>query len=147
MGASAARRDRISPSRPGRRYWAGRTSRIDAAGNREFLLGAYDAQTIALVMHKLATNAIKYGALSNGAGRVALAFEVTIGERADERPMLTLRWEEIGGPATAAPVNRGFGLTVLERLTRRNEQAEPVFERRAAGFYCCFSLRLISAGR
>jgi two-component sensor histidine kinase len=121
--------------------------RIDAAGDREFLLGAHDAQTVALVMHELATNAIKYGALSNSAGRVALAFEVKIGERADEQPTLTLRWEEVGGPTIAVPVNRGFGLTLLERLTRRNEQMEPVFEWRAAGLYCCFSLRVISAGR
>ena len=52
--------------------------RIDAAGDRDFLLGAHDAQTLALVMHELATNAIKYGALSNGAGRVAVTFEVKI---------------------------------------------------------------------
>ena len=121
--------------------------RIDAAGDRDFLLGAHDAQTIALVMHELATNAIKYGALSNGAGRVAVTFEVAIGERAAEQPLLTLRWEENGGPATAAPTSKGFGLTLLERLTRRNEQTEPVFEWRAAGLYCCFSLRVISASR
>ena len=121
--------------------------RIDAAGDRDFLLGAHDAQTIALVMHELATNAIKYGALSNGAGRVAVTFEVAIGERAAEQPLLTLRWEENGGPATAAPTSKGFGLTLLERLTRRNEQTEPVFEWRAAGLYCCVSLRVISASR
>ena len=121
--------------------------RIDAAGDRVFLLGAHDAQTLALVMHELATNAIKYGALSNGAGRVALTFEVKIDGRPDEQPLLILRWEENGGPATALPADRGFGLTLLERLTRRNEQAEPVFEWRAAGLYCCFSLRVIPAGR
>ena len=120
--------------------------RVDATGDRDLLLSAHDAQTVALVMHELATNAIKYGALSNGAGRVAVTFEVTIGERADEQPLLTLRWEENGGPAIAAPSNRGFGLTLLERLTRRNEQAEPVFDWRAAGLSCCFSLRVISAG-
>ena len=62
--------------------------------------------------------------------------------RPDEQPLLILRWEENGGPATALPADRGFGLTLLERLTRRNEQAEPVFEWRAAGLYCCFSLRM-----
>jgi len=59
--------------------------------------------------------------------------------------LLILRWEENGGPAIAAPSSTGFGLTLLERLTRRNEQTEPVFEWRAAGLYCCFSLRVISA--
>lgn len=121
--------------------------RIDAAGDRDFLLGAHDAQTIALAMHELATNAIKYGALSNGAGRVAVTFEVKFDGRLDEQPLLIVRWEENGGPTTVAPSSRGFGLTLIERLTRRNEQTEPVFEWRAAGLYCCFSLRVISAGR
>jgi two-component sensor histidine kinase len=121
--------------------------RIDAAGDRDFLLGAHDAQTLALVMHELATNAIKYGALSNGPGRVAVTFEVKIDGRPGEQPLLILRWEENGGPATALPADRGFGLTLLERLTRRNEQAEPVFEWRAAGLYCCFSLRIVPVGR
>ena len=61
--------------------------RIDASGDRDFLLGAHDAQTLALVMHELATNAIKYGALSNGAGRVAVTFEVKIDGRPGEQPL------------------------------------------------------------
>ena len=91
-----------------------------------------------------ATNAIKYGALSNGAGRVAAYLRGGVDGRPDEQPLLILRWEENGGPATALPADRGFGLghTLLERLARRNEQAEPVFEWRAAGLYCCFSLRV-----
>ena len=80
-------------------------------------------------------------------GRVAVTFEVKIDGRPDEQPLLILRWEENGGPATALPADRGFGLTLLERLTRRNEQAEPVFEWRAAGLYCCFSLRIVPVGR
>ena len=95
---------------------------------------------------ELATNAIKYGALSNGEGRVAVTFEVKIDGHLDQQPLLILRWEENGGPATAPPADRGFGLTLLERLTRRNEQAEPVFEWRAAGLYCCFSLRIMPVG-
>ncbi len=116
--------------------------RIDVAGQRDFLLGAHDAQTLALVLHELATNAIKYGALSNGEGRVALLIEVTKGVRRDEQPLLVLRWEEIGGPAVTVPSGKGFGLTLLERLTRRNGQVEPVLQWGPGGLVCSFSMRM-----
>jgi two-component sensor histidine kinase len=117
--------------------------RIDITGNQAFLLGSHDAQTLALVLHELATNAIKYGGLSNGAGRVALGFEVTWERRLDEHPLLVLRWQEAGGPAVAPPSAKGFGLTLLERLSRRHEQAEQVLEWRLAGLLCCVSLRVV----
>jgi two-component sensor histidine kinase len=116
--------------------------RIDVAGHHDFLLGAHDAQTLALVLHELATNAIKYGALSNGAGRVALSVEIIKGLRRDEQPLLVLRWEEIGGPAVNEPSIKGFGLTLLERLTRRNAHVEPVLQWGAGGFVCSLSMRM-----
>jgi two-component sensor histidine kinase len=122
--------------------------RIDVAGQRDVLLGAHDAQTLALVLHELATNAIKYGALSNGEGRVALLIEVAKGVRRDEQPLLVLRWEEIGGPAVTAPGDKGFGLTLLERLTRRNAQVEPVLQWGPGGLVCSFAMRMTpEAGR
>lgn len=121
----------------------GALDRIDIVGTRAFLLGSHDAQTLALVLHELATNAIKHGALSNGEGRVVLAFEVKWERRLDEHPLLILRWEESGGPAVAAPSGKGFGLMLLERLAGRHEQVEQALDWRLAGLYCCVSLRVV----
>jgi two-component sensor histidine kinase len=65
-----------------------------------------------MVLHELATNAIKYGALSNDSGRVEIAWE-TRPEK--DRLHLEFRWKEIGGPPVKAPARRGFGSSLIER--------------------------------
>jgi two-component sensor histidine kinase len=67
------------------------------------------AQTIAISLHELATNAAKYGSLSTADGRV----EITWSRTADGR--LSLRWIESGGPPVAPPTHRGFGTRVVEK--------------------------------
>lgn len=68
------------------------------------------ATPLALLIHELATNATKYGALSNDAGRVDLTTQV-------ENEELVLRWDESGGPRIAGqPQTSGFG-TVLSELS------------------------------
>jgi PAS domain S-box-containing protein len=70
------------------------------------------ALSLALVLHELATNAAKHGALSTPRGRVAVAWEVSEGVG---RRSLRLSWRETGGPEVAAPsCARGFGRTLLE---------------------------------
>jgi two-component sensor histidine kinase len=70
---------------------------------------------LALVLHELATNAVKYGGLATGEGRVEIAWRFQGGQ-------LVLRWTEQGGPPVAAPPQtRGFGAvmvqdTVVQRL-------------------------------
>jgi two-component sensor histidine kinase len=71
------------------------------------------ALTVNLIMHELATNAAKYGALSAETGRVDLAWRVH--ESADGDRRLVLRWRERGGPAVTPPTRRGFGTTLIER--------------------------------
>jgi two-component sensor histidine kinase len=66
---------------------------------------------VALMLHELGTNALKYGALSVRDGWV------TIGWRVEDRD-LHLRWEERGGPPPRAPVTRGFGTTLIEQSAR-----------------------------
>jgi PAS domain S-box-containing protein len=68
------------------------------------------AQTIGMVFHELATNAIKYGALSNRKGVVRLTWELT-GEGA--RMRLAMQWSERGGPPPSEPKHHGFGHTVM----------------------------------
>ncbi|MCF4126246.1 HWE histidine kinase domain-containing protein [Methylobacterium sp. SyP6R] len=68
------------------------------------------ALAFVMALHELATNAVKYGALSNELGRVLLDWSVT-GDG-----VLRLRWEETGGPPVSAPARRGFGSRMIERV-------------------------------
>lgn len=61
--------------------------------------------TIALCLHELITNAIKYGALSNPDGRVEIAWQIS---NADD-PVLSLNWSEAGGPSVVEPTRQGYG--------------------------------------
>jgi len=115
--------------------------RIDLSAS-EVMLGSHDTQTVALVLHELATNAIKYGALSNAAGRVRLCCEIKAAETKSDAPLLVMVWEETGGPAVVPPSAKGFGITLLERLTRRQEPAEPVLDWRGDGLRCHITLRI-----
>ena len=69
------------------------------------------AQNIGLALHELATNASKYGALSGTTGRVDIHWSAT------SQGTFTLEWRECGGPRVKTPKRKGFGQTVLERLT------------------------------
>jgi PAS domain S-box-containing protein len=69
------------------------------------------AQSFALVIHELATNSAKYGALSSPAGRVSNRWSI----RANgETPQLHFAWQERGGPPVAKPSHKGFGTVLLE---------------------------------
>jgi two-component sensor histidine kinase len=73
------------------------------------------AVVLSMIVHEIATNAAKYGALSNETGTIALDWEV-IAENA--RQKLRLIWTEAGGPHVVAPVQRGFGSRLIERSAR-----------------------------
>lgn len=66
------------------------------------------AQAIAVVLHELATNASKYGALSKAKGHVRLTWSRS------ENGQLALRWTELGGPSVNAPQRKGFGSRLIE---------------------------------
>jgi two-component sensor histidine kinase len=67
---------------------------------------------LAMALHELATNAVKYGALSNKIGTIAVSWTVQNGAAP---PRLILQWEEAGGPRVVAPRRRGFGSRLIER--------------------------------
>lgn len=69
------------------------------------------ALALAMGLHELSTNALKYGALSAGSGQVEIRWEVTQGASAQ----LRLAWTERGGPPVAVPAKRGFGTRLVER--------------------------------
>lgn len=82
------------------------------------------AQSVALVFHELATNAVKHGALSRETGRVAITAQ------ASNRPgKFRFTWQESGGPPVAKPSKRGFGLTAMRAAAQEADaQAEIAFE-------------------
>ncbi|MBZ9936621.1 PAS domain S-box protein [Mesorhizobium sp. BR1-1-16] len=76
----------------------------------EVLLGGNAVTSFALVFHELATNAAKYGALSDLGGRIRVNWHMT------ERRLL-VSWQEAGGPSVPGPArHRGFGSTLSQRL-------------------------------
>jgi PAS domain S-box-containing protein len=80
------------------------------------VLRAKDGLNLALGLHELATNAVKYGALSVPAGRVHISWSVT-GEAPAER--LRFLWQERGGPPVRPPERSGFGSKLLKSVLGR----------------------------
>jgi two-component sensor histidine kinase/integral membrane sensor domain MASE1 len=79
----------------------------------DLMLDTATAQSLALIIHELATNAAKYGALSTPVGRVSVNWTVA-GEGASAR--LVLEWQERDGPPVTPPVRTGFGSTIIALL-------------------------------
>ncbi|MET0274080.1 MAG: PAS domain-containing protein [Phenylobacterium sp.] len=81
------------------------------------------ASGIALILHEMATNAVKYGALSNGRGRIAIEGVADAGAG-----LAALHWRESGGPPVKPDGRRGFGSKLLDSALRnRGGKVEPVF--------------------
>jgi two-component system CheB/CheR fusion protein len=70
------------------------------------------ALAMGLVLHELATNAVKHGALSSSAGRVSITWRV---ERAPEPGSVVVEWIESGGPKVMEPDQKGFGTELISR--------------------------------
>ncbi len=91
------------------------------------------AIAMALAFHELATNAAKYGALSNAAGLVDLAWTVH-----DEpgSPQLQLTWRETGGPLVSPPTRKGFGSRLIQRGLAAEFVGEVRMDFQATGLIC-----------
>lgn len=76
-------------------------------------LSARHALTLSMCIHELATNAIKYGALSQAGGQVEIRWYV---EPKDGEDYFRLTWIESNGPPVVAPERRGFGSLLLEHV-------------------------------
>ncbi len=90
------------------------------------------ALSIAMALHELGTNAVKYGALSNDAGTIAIEWAV----RRDEDTMLRLCWRESGGPAVTKPTRTGFGSRLIERSLARELAGEVHLAFEPSGVVC-----------
>ncbi|HUI21878.1 MAG TPA: PAS domain S-box protein [Methylocella sp.] len=72
------------------------------------------AQALGLAFHELATNSVKYGALSRPSGQVTVTWVFEGG--APEERRLRINWQEQGGPLVAPPSRKGFGHAVIDRM-------------------------------
>lgn len=88
--------------------------RVGIAGPR-IDIGPKTALALTMALHELCTNAIKYGALSNDSGKVAVKWTL---DGASDDPNVHLRWNECGGPPVTAPTHTGFGTRIIEQYSR-----------------------------
>lgn len=84
--------------------------RISISGPADMWLDSTKSVVVAMALHELATNAAKYGALSNGGGHVSVVWE-----RQLQTNRLKLIWQESGGPEVSPPKQTGFGTHLIER--------------------------------
>jgi PAS domain S-box-containing protein len=82
-------------------------SRFDIDG-AEVFVQPKAALALSLALHELATNAVKYGALSNATGRIALMWKIFDNQ-------FTLQWRESGGPPVILPQTQGFGSRLIQK--------------------------------
>ena len=89
------------------------------------LLNAKAAQNFALMLHELATNAAKYGSLSNTSGQVHIGWSVT---QPNGSRRYVFHWQERGGPRVYQPQGKGFGSAVLEQVMAEYSDSQPVMD-------------------
>jgi two-component sensor histidine kinase len=104
-------------------------NRVTLAGPQVHLRPSL-AQGFALIVHELATNAAKHGALSDEDGSVAVSWSVGI--QPDQATIL-FKWQERGGPPALPPERKGFGMVLLERAVASAGSA-PRFDYTPKGF-------------
>jgi PAS domain S-box-containing protein len=111
--------------------------RVTLSGPR-ILLPPREALALAMALHELCTNAVKYGALSNDTGRITL--EWSRSEVPDAQ--LELVWREHGGPPVSPPTRRGFGSLLLDRTLAHDLNGKVAMEFKPDGLVCSISAPL-----
>ncbi|WP_296594800.1 HWE histidine kinase domain-containing protein [Phenylobacterium sp.] len=104
-----------------------------ARGGPDARLDARTALALSMALHELATNASKYGALSNTDGRVELRWDI---DETRPTPILGLTWREIDGPPVVTPSRRGFGSRLLTQGVRGELNGSAELEFAADGVVC-----------
>ena len=104
------------------------------------LLAANLVATVSLAFHELATNAVKYGALSVPGGSVSVIWTVKPAGRSARQ--VDIVWRERGGPPVKRPERRGFGSQLLERGIRSQANGTVHLDFRPEGLECRICLPL-----
>ncbi len=122
---------------------------LDAFGARRVVLAgppvtldARQSLAVGLMAHELATNAAKYGALSQAGGRVEIGWAIPASQR-----RLEVAWTESGGPPVRRPERRGFGTRLIERSVRSDLGGEVALDWRPDGLRCAISVPLAGAAQ
>jgi len=97
------------------------------------------AVAMAMIFHELATNASKYGALSQDSGRVAIVW------RRETRTRTVIGWEERGGPPVSPPQRKGFGSRLVAASLKGELAGSATFDYAPEGLTCV--LTILSATR
>jgi PAS domain S-box-containing protein len=113
-------------------FCTGQIHQVTAAGP-EISLRPATAQSLALALHELTTNAAKYGALSLPQGRLSVTWEL-------QPEAFQIHWLETGGPRTAPPSRQGFGTKVIAGSIEGQLQGRSTFEWRPDGLYCSLTI-------
>lgn len=94
---------------------------------------------LALAIHELATNAVKYGALSVEAGAISLTWAVV---PKGASSLLSLEWKESGGPLVSSPESEGFGAMVIRQALARETGGKVMLDYRPSGLQCRFEFEV-----
>jgi len=114
--------------------FATREARVAATGPKVQLTPA-TAQTLALALHELATNAAKYGALSALDGRISVNWKL-------DQDVLDLEWKEHAGPKVQKPASRGFGTRSVIASIETQLGGRASFDWRPEGLLCQLTVPL-----
>ena len=91
-------------------FRADQAARISTKGPEGIWLGAQMSLLLAMALHELGTNALKYGALSNDSGCIEISWEPQA-----QSDLLIVSWRESGGPSVEMPEHQGFGSRLIQR--------------------------------
>jgi two-component sensor histidine kinase/CheY-like chemotaxis protein len=118
--------------------------RIEITAGPGIPLDPRAALAVSMVLNELVTNAAKYGALSTGAGRVAVSWSRE--EDNEGKPLLCLHWREAGGPPVQPPQDLGFGMTLIQRTIEYELLGDVTITYPETGLACdiCFPLESTS---
>lgn len=110
--------------------YMGRTASVIELTGPDVGIASSDALSLGLAIHELATNAAKYGALSNEAGKVSVTWQKISLE------MCEVKWRESGGPPVTPPSGRGFGRELLEKILAQELHSDVRLQFEPEGVEC-----------
>jgi PAS domain S-box-containing protein len=116
--------------------YAGADGRGFALDGDDLKLGPVTAVTLGMAFHELATNAVKYGALSVAGGKVLVAWRMSRPDR------LHVEWREMGGPPVSPPGRRGFGSRLIEQALASDLNGHARLYFPSEGVRCCMEIPL-----
>ena len=107
-------------------------------------LSPQQAVAMALALHELATNALKYGALSAASGQVEIAWNLSHNQLGARQ--ISLLWRELGGPLVTPPARTGFGTRLIARTFGQESGGQARIDYLPQGVQCAMQLPLSVSG-